>query len=269
MDSPIHHASTAPERSIALWCLVGKDKLLTCKIAAGTLDRSAWLLPRLAAHAKVDETTFRRDVDAFLASLGLDSVRKPMIDLGDVLSGEALEGCLIKIYALALDAPSKPLSAPHALLPLTQAGSTALDDTNHRTHVVIDALAWSGAHLYFSRPESNGRPKDYEVFASMPLHILANDEYFNLWFPEAARELGPLGVEIDVDVSEPQTVLRVSGRQALLDSEIYVVRARLADLARHARGRFWVTQIIDGEESVQDFADPAVAGRLNPAALGF
>lgn len=259
-SSPSLHGASAP---LILWCLVGRAHLLMHKQAIASMDRSGWMLPRLQP-ARSDSEFERKEVDAHLHAAGFDSVRRPLVNLGEVLTGTGGTASLARMAALALPAHVGPIPEPFGLIPLSGDGSSSTD--GDRRIVLIDSLAWTGAHLYFSRPESLGRPKDYEIFTSLPMGAM-QDDYINLWFPEAARELEGLGIQIEIDISEPQQILRLQGRNALLDSEIYSVQVRLFDLARHVRGRVWVTQIIDGQESVQDFTDPALARKLAPTTL--
>lgn len=257
---PYQHGAPPP---LVLWCLVGKSHLLARRVAIVAMDRAAWMLPRLQP-AMTGSAAERKELDIHLAAAGLDSVRRPLVNLGEVLTGDGGGALPVRMAALALPAQTAPIPEPFGLISLSGDGGDQEDC--ERRAVSVDSLAWTGAHLYFSRPESNGRPKDYEIFASLPVNGM-RDDYINLWFPEAARELESLGIQIELDISEPQQILRVHGRNALLESEIYGVQARLFDLARHSRGRVWVTQIIDGQESVQDFADPALAGKLAPSSL--
>lgn len=251
---------------IALWCLVGPAGLLVKREAIESLDRSGWTLPRLApATDSLGET--RKAIDRLLGDLGINSIRKPLVSLGQVFEGEGRLARPVDLWALALpESDGTPLLAPFWLLNLASARPSSEMGGDGRG-MAVEALIWAGAHLFFSRPDSQGRPRDYEFFASLALHELT-DDYFNYWFPEASRDFESNGLKVEIDVSEPhQQILRIHGRAALLGSEIYLLRARVLDLARHARGRLWVTEIIDGQESVQDFADPAVVRQLQPARM--
>lgn len=251
--------------SVALWCLVKKNHILVQKSASTSLDRAIWHLPRLAMP--VDKLALRREVDARLGESGLASVRRPMINLGIIHVGHHASGEMVQMHALALDEPASGILPPlFALFPLTNPQQENPRGAEERRFPMVDALVWAGAQIYFSLPESRGRPRDYEVFGSLALHLL-KDDYINLWYPDASRDLGHIGLQVAIDLVDQHPTLKLTGRQALLDEDIFLIRSRMLDLARHAKGRFWITEIIDGEETVLDFADPSVLGILNLGSM--
>jgi hypothetical protein len=253
------------QETVALWCLINKNHVLVQKTQSAYLDRAVWHLPRILAPR--DALILRREVDALLASFGLDSVRRAMINLGSVYSGGASHGEPVRLLALGLDEPALgKIASGLAFFPLSQQRQGTEDASSESLFPIVDALVWTGAQIYFSLPESRGRPKDYEIFASLALHML-KDEYINLWFPEASRDLGHAGINVSIEIIDQQPTLKLTGRQAMLEEDIFLVRSRLLDLARHCKGRFWVTEILDGEETVLDFAEPKLIGILNLGAL--
>lgn len=255
-----------PAESVALWCVVNKNQILVQRSASVSLDRAVWHLPRLAMAP--DSLALRREIDARLGHAGLSSVRRPMVSLGAIHSGQPANGELVHLHALALDEPG-PGSLPpaFALFPLSKPHPDGGGAAEERRFPLVDSLVWAGAQIYFSLPESRGCPKDYEVFGSLALHLL-KDDYINLWYPDASRDLGRLGLQVAIDVVDQQPTLKLTGRQALLEEDIFLVRSRMLDLARHAKGRLWITEIIDGEETVLDFADPSVIGILSLGSMG-
>lgn len=252
-------ANPRSARQGALWCLVGKDKLLTRRVALPHLDRSALLVPRVPYASELE---FREKIEEMLAGLGLNATRHPLVELGDVLAGDE-GGQSVRLVAMAFPSLPGRLPSPYALASLTGDGAANQSPTQ-----ASDALAWAGAHLYFSSPASKGKPQDYELLATLSTLLLKGD-YFNSWFPEASRELDALGLCLSLDLDDPQQpILRAEGRAAILPEELVAARGRLLDLGRHVRGRFWVTEIVDGEEHVRDFADPATQATVAASFSG-
>jgi hypothetical protein len=229
-------------REGALWCMVGRAGVLAKKAPSAALDRAALALARFDCS---DISTLRDNAEAIARAAGLDPTRLPLIDLGEALCLAGPHAVAVRIFAM--EAAEAPLSEGFAVAPLEPTADGPM----------ADALVWAGAHLYFASPRSKGRPRDYEVLASLGAHLVP-EERFNEWFSDASRLFGELGLSLDFDVADlDRPTIRLSGRAAVLPSEIAAARERLLDLGRHARGRFWVTEIISGEERVRDYADPS------------
>ena len=245
-------SSSTATLEAALWCLVGRQGVLALSAPMASIDRAAFTLPRFDAS---DPAKLRANAEAAALAGGVDATRLALVDLGETLCQQrpmrlfALLACasLAGLAASAVAQTPVPTSSGYALAPLTaQPGAP-----------MADALIWAGAHLHFSSPRSSGRPRDYEVLASLGAHLVA-EERLNEWFSDASRVFGALGLALEFDLNDPERpAIRLSGRVAALPAEIASAREQLLALGRHARGRFWVTEILSGHESVLDYAEPS------------
>ena len=65
---------------------------------------------------------------------------------------------------------------------------------------------------------------------------MLKDEYINLWFPEASRDLGHAGIEVSIEIIDQQPTLKLIGRQAMLAD---APKGSVGYLQRNPSAGFW------------------------------
>lgn len=120
-----------------------------------------------------------------------------------------------------------------------------------------DSVTLSALTLYQEFFSGGHRPKKYQLSAAFFLRDLQGD-YFNNWYPDALRFFEDLGFVCELSMGEP-LMFKIDGEAALTAPQMKSIQEVLLDIGKHCTGRFWVTQIINGQEHIDDFADPSFA----------
>lgn len=222
--------------------------------AAGSSRR--WELPTISLAAgesiehgalrALQEQTGTRSQGCAVSLLGLVQLDP------DRYADELALACVFLQHEINTEAA---LPGINALASLTWGEIRALILSSH----IKDAAALSAFTLFHERHGAGQRPKSYELSASFFLRDLRGD-YFNSWYPEALRLLNDSNLNLELSPDEPLR-LTASGSAALTDDRIELIAYCLQDIGKHCVGRFWVTQIINGRESIDDWADPERALR--------